>query len=248
MPEKADSKILEEYGASTHSWFMTARKGWLRHRLVKFTSGTVVLDGVGTSFSRVFGASDVDRLQVTFYCDCNGNGALNVGESFAGTYIWVQPLTIHAETVKASTLSGFTAGSQVRSWADASLQSARRKDTNSDFRSCFDVTISSFATFVPSTAKPDPADTVPKLNLHVHAVDAPDFTMLDSHGDNPSGYTSGGKSSIALPDSGGDIFVHELGHQRGLLHTGLGSAAYIMDQYSSPEAYLLTREEADAFD
>ncbi len=124
----------------------------LRHRLVKFTSGTVVLDGVGTSFSRVFGASDVDRLQVTFYCDCNGNGALNVGESFAGTYIWVQPLTIHAETVKASTLSGFTAGSQVRSWADASLQSARRKDTNSDFRSCFDVTISSFATFVPSRA------------------------------------------------------------------------------------------------
>ena len=196
----------------------------------------VTVTSIGTSFDVLLTSAMVGSAQVRFYLDANFNGTWDMGEPSrtSNPFKIVERNHLTRTYQYSLLLSGLTQTS-IQADVDASMALALRKDSDDDWRAAVYTTVTPATDrfFAPSTARPDPADSRAKISLHLNAHDG--LTLLTGMSDLASSaiylgmaHTLGNALAIDWDSKTVDVIVHELGHNVGLPHNGLG-AKYIME-------------------
>jgi hypothetical protein len=209
----------------------------IRGQLIRPSAGTVIGNSgaTGDSFTVMLTSAMAGPAQVRFYADANFNGVCDIGEIYRMSNVFNIVERNHlTRTYQYSLfLSGLTQAS-IQADVDSSMALALCKDSDEDWRAAVYTTVTPAADhfFAPSATRPDPADSRAKISLHLHALDG--MTLLTAMSDPHDGgilgmaYTPGTSLVVDWDSKGVDVVVHELGHNLGLIHNGLGGK-YIME-------------------
>ena len=174
--------------------------------------------GSGDSGSYTFqSGSDVGRVDVKFFVDRDGDEDIDGDECrLSSPEFTVVEMTTHDITIEYSTALGSLSLGVVQSEFNSSVEYALRKDSEDDWRACFEIAVGSLTSFAPDpSTRPDPCLSSSDEDLHLNTGH---FVLVLQ--------LSGGNRGVARLGSPGaaidwdakvaDTIVHEFGHNRGL--------------------------------
>jgi hypothetical protein len=163
---------------------------------------------------------------------------------------------VYDYNVETSTaiVPGITLG-QVQTAINSSVDYALRKDSADDWRACVELNVSSYATYNPSAARPDPINSQVLQQTHIINMNNGTISFVNQH-TFARGCATGGEDAdlrrIIIDWNGKwvDSIVHEFGHNRGLNHPNPSKPLYIMDdgRRRTQGGGHLAKDEAKAYD
>ncbi len=229
----------------------------VRGQLIRPSTGAVFgnSSAIGESFNVLLTSAMVGPAQVRFYLDANFNGVYDMGEPNQTSSPFKIVERNHLTRTYQYNIYHPITQADVQAAVNESFSLALRKDRDEDFRAAVDCIVSPASTpyFIPNSDRPDAANTLAKIALHLAAHQG--ITILSNGMSDPvngvyygMAYVGPGQTSLVVswPDKTARSLVHEIGHNLGLNHDGLGNAFIMedglltaggtMDQLSASEA------------